>query len=201
MIECNPLVPKFRSLRLWATVASCLLSACFVQPATAGYGHVPPYFVENRGQFGANEILYAVKGQNLTGYFSANHLALRMGDSRFQLTFPGANPAPHLEGIHPLAARINYLLGDAGGWHAQQALWRLVEQSDLEIAVQGPEQSKRMRDLMQKYQDRPMDLADASLVALAEERRLQDIFTLDRADFQTYRIHRRQTFRLWPRSL
>jgi len=46
-----------------------------------------------------------------------------------------------------------------------------------------------------------MDLADASLVALAEERGLRDIFTLDRADFQTYRIHRGQTFRFWPCEL
>jgi predicted nucleic acid-binding protein len=94
-----------------------------------------------------------------------------------------------------------YLLGEAGGWLAQEALWRLVEQGELELAVQGLEQSKHMRALMEKYQDRPMDLADASLVVLAEERRLRDLFTLDRTDFQTYRIHRRQTFRLWPRSL
>jgi predicted nucleic acid-binding protein len=94
-----------------------------------------------------------------------------------------------------------YLLGDAGGWLAQSALWRLVDQGDLEIAVQEPKQSERMQSLMEKYQDRPMDLADASLVALAEERGIRDIFTLDRTDFQTYRLHRRQSFRLWPRSL
>ena len=43
-----------------------------------------------------------------------------------------------------------------------------------------------------------MDLADASLVALAEERRLRDIFTLDQADFRVYRFKGRQSFRLWP---
>jgi hypothetical protein len=37
-----------------------------------------------------------------------------------------------------------------------------------------------------------MDLADASLVALAQERRLRDILTLDRGDFSTYRLRRRQ---------
>jgi predicted nucleic acid-binding protein len=54
---------------------------------------------------------------------------------------------------------------------------------------------------MDKYQDRPMDLADASLVALAEEKRLRDIFTLDHADFRTYRLGRREHFRLWPAEL
>jgi predicted nucleic acid-binding protein len=48
---------------------------------------------------------------------------------------------------------------------------------------------------------RAMILADASLVALAEARRLRDIFTLDHADFTVYRLHRRRTFRLWPRVL
>ena len=94
-----------------------------------------------------------------------------------------------------------YLLGDAGGWRAQEALWGLVAQNDLEIARQGPDQYKRLRMLMEKYQDRPMDLADASLVVLAEERGLRDIFTLDQEDFHIYRLHGRLTLRLWPASL
>ena len=100
----------------------------------------------------------------------------------------------------PAFTEAMYLLGEAGGWVAQDALWGLVERGDLELASQAPAQAERMRALMAKYRDRPMDLADASLVVLAEERRLRDIFTLDRADFSTYRLHRRQTFRLWPRE-
>lgn len=38
---------------------------------------------------------------------------------------------------------------------------------------------------------RPMDLADATLVALAEERRITRILTLD-ADFAVYRVGRRR---------
>ncbi len=101
----------------------------------------------------------------------------------------------------PAFTEAMYLLGEAGGYPAQDALWNLVEQGDLEIAEQGLENRGRMRALMEKYQDRPMDLADASLVVLAEKRGLRDIFTLDQADFQIYRIHRRQPFRLWPRKL
>lgn len=101
----------------------------------------------------------------------------------------------------PAFTEAMYLLGEAGGWVAQDALWGLVEQGDVEIAGPGSGQLRRMRALMEKYQDRPMDLADVSLVALAEERGLRDIFTLDHADFQIYRLHRRQTFRLWPRRL
>jgi uncharacterized protein len=93
------------------------------------------------------------------------------------------------------------LLGEAGRWRAQEALWRLVGHGDLEIALQGSEQWPRMRVLMEKYRDRPMDLADASLVVLAEERGLRDIFTLDHDDFRIYRLRRRQAFRLWPPAL
>jgi predicted nucleic acid-binding protein len=101
----------------------------------------------------------------------------------------------------PAFTEAMYLLGEAGGWVAQAALWSLESEGDLEIADQGAEDRRRMTALMKKYYDRPMDLADASLVVLAEKRGLRDILTLDHADFRTYRLHRRQTFRLWPRNL
>ena len=44
--------------------------------------------------------------------------------------------------------------------------------------------------LMAQYADAPMDLADASLVALAERLGLSTVFTIDRNDFHTYRIQR-----------
>jgi len=48
----------------------------------------------------------------------------------------------------------------------------------------------RTFELMEEYADRPMDLADASLIAAAEVLRTLRIFTLDAADFATYRIRR-----------
>jgi hypothetical protein len=54
-----------------------------------------------------------------------------------------------------------------------------------------------MRVLMEQYRDLPMDLADASLVAIAEERRLDRIFTLD-ADFHVYRLPRGRGFTIVP---
>jgi uncharacterized protein len=101
----------------------------------------------------------------------------------------------------PAFAEAMYLLGAAGSWRAQDGLWHLVETKDLDIAEQARDDKFRMRILMEKYQDLPMDLADASLVVLAEEKGLRDIFTLDRADFRVYRLNRRQTFRLWPKDI
>jgi predicted nucleic acid-binding protein len=41
--------------------------------------------------------------------------------------------------------------------------------------------------LMRKYHDRPMDLADASLVCLADRLGILEILTIDHADFAIYR--------------
>ena len=49
---------------------------------------------------------------------------------------------------------------------------------------------ERSFELMERYADQPMDLADASLVVAAEELSTRKIFTLDRSDFTTYRVKR-----------
>ena len=90
-----------------------------------------------------------------------------------------------------------YLLGRAGAWTGQKALWKLISNGDLEIAEQPAEALPRIAKLMERYADRPMDLADATLVALAEERNTKRIFTLD-ADFSIYRLHGRGHFELIP---
>lgn len=49
---------------------------------------------------------------------------------------------------------------------------------------------ERAFELMERYTDHPMDLAGASLIAAAETLRTTQVFTMDRRDFQTYRIRR-----------
>jgi len=49
----------------------------------------------------------------------------------------------------------------------------------------------RIRELMSKYADRPMDLADAALVRVAEREGIRKFFTVDRKDFDVYRLHGR----------
>jgi len=51
----------------------------------------------------------------------------------------------------------------------------------------------RLLELMERYQDRPMDLADASLVLAAEKTGFRRILTLD-SDFLFYRIKDQDTF-------
>jgi hypothetical protein len=97
----------------------------------------------------------------------------------------------------PAFTEAMYLLSRAGGPTGRQALWRLVFTDRLEIADLDRAALKRTAALMDKYADRPMDLADATLVALAEIRNERRIFTLD-DDFTTYRIHGRTRFDIVP---
>lgn len=53
----------------------------------------------------------------------------------------------------------------------------------------------RAFELMRRYADHPMDLADASLVAAAEVLRTSRVFTVDRRDFATYRARIGRTWR------
>jgi len=97
----------------------------------------------------------------------------------------------------PAFTEAIYLLGGAGGWPAQAALWKLVDRGDLQLVDLDVSMRQRSRDLMAKYDDVPMDLADASLVALAETLKLRRVFTLD-SDFHIYRMKTRRAFKVLP---
>ena len=56
------------------------------------------------------------------------------------------------------------------------------------------EHAPRIVQLMRKYSDLPMDLADASLVVLAESLGHGRIFSTDQRDFRTYRWKNRKPF-------
>ena len=49
---------------------------------------------------------------------------------------------------------------------------------------------ERAFELMEQYADQPMDLADASLVVAGESMGTRRVFTIDRRDFETYRLKR-----------
>jgi predicted nucleic acid-binding protein len=72
-------------------------------------------------------------------------------------------------------------------WRAQAALWELVETEALGLLPLDRTDASRMTELMAKYKDLPMDLADAALVRTAEREKIHRVFTLDRRDFQLYR--------------
>jgi uncharacterized protein len=86
-----------------------------------------------------------------------------------------------------------YLALHRGGWQMQKQLGQLLLDKLL-IAYEIEERDYgRLLTLMEQYRDRPMDLADATLVLAAEKTGYRQILTLD-SDFLFYRIGDRDSF-------
>jgi predicted nucleic acid-binding protein len=87
--------------------------------------------------------------------------------------------------VWPVVTEAMHLLARLPG--AVDQLWRMLESGVFEMAPLAESDMPRMRALMAKYGDLPMDLADAALVRVAEREKLRTVFTIDRRDFRLYR--------------
>ena len=79
-----------------------------------------------------------------------------------------------------------------------EAAWGFVRSGALTVLPLSDLELAGLEALMRRYQDRPMDLADATLVHLAERESVSTVFTIDHDDFETYRIGGRKRFRILP---
>ena len=89
-----------------------------------------------------------------------------------------------------------YLLGPFVG--AQRVCIDFILNGGATLVPQSPESLKRCAALMERYKDIPMDFADATLVAFAEEADIREVFTLDKKGFNAYRISGKHGFKVWP---
>lgn len=71
-----------------------------------------------------------------------------------------------------------------------QRLMDFISEGGLTVWFLDDVALSRAFELMIQYADHPMDLADASLVVVAENERLKKVFTIDRNDFTAYRVKR-----------
>ncbi len=96
----------------------------------------------------------------------------------------------------PVLTEAVYLLGKSV--EAQRTCLEFFIAGGAALVPQSVESLERAGWLLEKYRDVPMDLADATLVVLAEETGIQEVLTLDRRGFTVYRIHGRRSFRILP---
>jgi predicted nucleic acid-binding protein len=75
------------------------------------------------------------------------------------------------------------------------ALREFAVQDGIRVWFLSASSLARAFELMERYADRPMDLADASIVTAAEELRTTLVFTIDRNDFAAYRARIGKTYR------
>jgi predicted nucleic acid-binding protein len=96
----------------------------------------------------------------------------------------------------PVLTEAFYLLGFS--WKAQDNLWEFILRGGVDILSLNDSQQDRCRQLMEKYSDLPMDLADGTLVVLAESQKIKKVFTLDHKDFKMFKPKQIKYFTLLP---
>ena len=95
----------------------------------------------------------------------------------------------------PVLTETCQLLLNRLGVTPQLAFLRGIRNGACSVFQVGEGHLTRIEELMEHYADLPMDLADASLVVLAEELGSGQILSTDERDFHTYRWKSRRPFR------
>ena len=92
---------------------------------------------------------------------------------------------PPLLTTWPVIAEAMYRLAKVGGVKAQKRLWSFIHDDLLLIAELNAERRQLADQYMTKYADLPCDLADSTLLALAETTLARRVYTID-GDFRIY---------------
>ena len=98
--------------------------------------------------------------------------------------------------VWPVLTEAMHFLGDLP--QAQDAVWDMLVRGAVQLLPLGTDDVPRIRELLHKYADLPMDLADAALVRVAERDGIHQFFTIDQKDFAVYRLHGRIRPKLIP---
>ena len=101
--------------------------------------------------------------------------------------------------VWPSLAEASHLLRKST--RAQSWLLQLIELETIKIADLDAHDVPRICELMKKYHDLPMDLADAAIVRVAERERIHRLFTIDQKDFRIYRPAHIRHFTLLPSTI
>jgi uncharacterized protein len=99
--------------------------------------------------------------------------------------------------VWPALTEAMHLLAESP--RGPEALCDMVSDGVLKLLLLDAPDMARIKELMKKYHDLPMDFADAALVCVAERDSLTRILTFD-SDFEVYRLPRRTKFRVLPPS-
>jgi hypothetical protein len=95
-------------------------------------------------------------------------------------------------------AELDYLLMRYLGYRAQAAVIDEVARGAYQLESFDASDIERAGEVMEKYADLKLGLADASLVVLAERHTAGRVLTLDRRHFRALRFAGRRRFRLLP---
>ena len=128
-------------------------------------------------------------------------------DTGFWYAFFNTKDKHHLQTVHlmqnldeglittwPVITETSYLLEKALGVPTQLRYISALDADCIEISDITKQNLGRIQQLIKKYADLPMDLADASLVILAEELGHGRILSTDQRSFRSYRWKNHKPF-------
>ncbi|MCU0963444.1 MAG: PIN domain-containing protein [Pirellulaceae bacterium] len=98
----------------------------------------------------------------------------------------------------PVLAEAAYLMRARLGLSDPSLLLDLVLNDELGLPMVDRHDIVLIQDVFKRFHDQQVDLADATLLALAERENISTIFTTDRRDFRVYRRLDGRPFRLLP---
>lgn len=97
-----------------------------------------------------------------------------------------------------VVAEVDYLLATRLGVDAELAALEELSSGAYDLACLSPAELRTIHDVVERYRDQAIGVADASLVVLADRFGTKDILTLDRRHFAVLRPMRGGRFRLIP---
>lgn len=89
--------------------------------------------------------------------------------------------------VWPVLTEVMFLLAEIPG--AQDVVWEMIIRGAIRVLPLDSSDVPRIREVMRKYADRTIDLADAALIAVAEREGIRQFFTIDQRDFAVYRLY------------
>ena len=102
----------------------------------------------------------------------------------------------HILSSEAVLTEVLYLLNFSS--RAQSAAIDFVLNRAILLVPSSLESMKRVKKLMEKYKDIPMDYADATLVSIAEDLSIPHVVSFDAKDFGIYRMSSKQSFVVLP---
>jgi predicted nucleic acid-binding protein len=101
--------------------------------------------------------------------------------------------------VSPYAlAELDYLLMDRVGQHVELMVLRQFASGAFDLPAFEPDDIGKAVDIIEKYHDQEIGLADASIVVLADRYKTKEILTLDRRHFDVLRPLSGGRFKLLP---
>ncbi len=97
----------------------------------------------------------------------------------------------------PVLTEVMYLLGFSS--KAQDLCFSFIQSEA--VGIETELNLERIQELMKRYENVPMDFADASLVATSEDKNISHVFTIDHKDFHIYKPKHLRCYQILPETL